>query len=211
MRRILLVAALVAAALGLGTLAPPRAHAQAPEMLVWHRGDVRRCARADSLFGRLWRSHASLVRVGYTGRSDTTAIGTPVRTVSWETTSSRLVGTEAIARVRGRDAKADSAQIELTLRFLDSLYRAPAQAHVTLQIDDAAPVELSEPQVDYPEGIRASGVPVVVTVLLTPGQSFALARAQQVKGTMGPYPFAYFAWELWDINAIYRATVCGVE
>jgi len=211
MKRIPLLVALAAPLLGFPTLSIPRVHAQVHETVVWRNGDVRRCPLADSLFGRLWRSHARMIRVGYSGRSDTTAVGTPVRTVSWETTSSRLVGTEAVIRVRGREAKADSARIELTLRFLDSIYRAPAQAHVVLVLDDSLRTELEEPQVDYPEGVQAHGVPVVVTVLLTPTQSFAVARAQQVKGTMGPYPFELFGWELWDINAIYRATVCGVE
>ncbi len=211
MKPIVLVSAFLGLQLGSATVRPPALYGQNHERVAWREGHVGRCARADSLFGRLWRSNARLVRTGYAQRGDSTVIGTMVRTTSWETTSSRLVGTEAAIRVAGRNAKADSARIELTLRFLDTLYRSPAQAHVTLQADDSPVWELEEPQVDYPEGIQTKGVPVVVTVLLNPAQSFAVAHANQVKGTMGPYEWYLFRWELWDINAIYRATVCGLE
>ncbi len=210
MKPIVPLAAFLGLQLGSAAVRPPSLHGQTHEQVVWRQAHVSRCAKADTLFGRQWRSNARLIRVGYDQKGDTTAIGTMVRTGSWETTSSRLVGTEAVIRVPGREVKADSARIEWTLRFLDTLYRSPAQAHIKLQVD-GSPMELEEPQVDYPEGVPARGVPVVVTVLLTPSQSFALAHAGEVKGTMGPYDFDLFRWELWDLNAIYRATVCGID
>ena len=209
MKPVTLIVAL-APILALQAVAASGVRAQMRDQVAWQAGHIRRCAKADTLFGRMWRSHSTVVRVGYSALLDSTAIGAPARTGSWETTSSRLVGTEAIIRVAGRDPKVDSARVEITFRFLDSIYRSPAQATLNLAVDDAV-MEIREPQVDYPEGIRARGIPVVVTALFTPAQSFALARARTIKGTMGPFPFELFSWELWDINAIYRATVCGVE
>lgn len=211
MRPIALLSALAVLQLGSLTLGPVGLRGQVREPPPWRLVHVARCARADTLFGRMWRSHSVRVRAGYESKTDSTWIATPVRTASWETTSSNLVGTEAAIRVPGREPKSDSARVELTLRFLDTLYRSPAQARVALQLDDSVHLDLAEPTVDYPEGVKARGVPIVVTVMLTPAQSFALARANGLKGTMGPYPFELYAFELWDINAIYRATVCGLE
>ncbi len=172
-------------------------------------GSVRPCPRADSLFGRLWRSHQSVVRLLYSPQRDTTTIVTPDRKVSWQRAgSTRLVGTEAQIRFAGREPVLD-ARIELYLRFIDSIYRAPNQARLTLQIDDTGHVEIEEPQVDYPMVANVTGSPIVVSVLLTPEQSLALARASKVSGTMGPYPFRLYDWELWDINSLYRASFCG--
>ncbi len=211
MKPFVLASALIALQLGSATVRAPGLLGQSHEPVPWRQAHVARCARADTLFGRMWRSHSRTIRTGYAQRGDSTAIATMVRTASWETTSSNLVGTEAAIRVPGRSAKVDSAQLELTLRFIDTLFRAPAQAHVALLVDDSVHLDLAEPQVDYPDDVKVHGVPVVVTVLLTPSQSFAVARANKVSGTMGPYPWELYAFELWDINAIYRATVCGLE
>lgn len=197
--------------LGSLALAPPGARAQTSGAVQWKVGHVRRCARADTLFGRLWRSHATVIRVGYSRSRDTTEIRTPVRTVSWATTSSHLVGTQAVIRVAGRNPKTDSARLEITMRFVDSIYRSPAQATVDMQIDDSVHLQLPATTVDYAMGTLQEGVPVIVTVRLTPEQSFELARGNEVRGSMGGYPFFLYGWELWDINAIYRATVCGLD
>ena len=194
---------LAVAMLPLAAVTPPGLRAQS------RTAHIRQCARLDTLFGRLWRSHPSLVRVRW--RGDTMAVRAPLRTASWETTSSRLVGTDAIALVPGGEARSDTARIELTLRFLDSIYRAPEQAPLELVIDDTLRAQFPTPLVDNPVAVKARGVPLVVKVLLTPAQSFALARAGKVTGTMGPFPFYLFSWELWDVNAAYRATVCGIE
>jgi hypothetical protein len=204
------VAGAVGLCLGVGALAPPSTLAQAPGAVEQRKAHIRRCARADTLFGRLWRSHASLVTYAYAAARDRGEVRPPVRTASWETTSSRLVGTGAVIRFRGRDPKGDSARVELDLRFLDTLYRAPEQATVDLTLDDSVHLVLQNPHVDYPD-VRVRGVPVVVTVVLTPSQSYELARAKKVTGVMGGYPFFLYDWEIWDINAIYRATVCGLE
>lgn len=192
-------------------VAPRSMEAQGNDVVQWREMRVRRCPRADTLFGRFWRSHPSPVTVGYSQRRDTTTLRMHVRTVSWQTTSSRLVGTGAEIRLPGRDAQADSARIALSLRFVDSTYRSPEQAPVDIRIDDSVLVEIREPLVDYPMDTRVSGVALIVTFLLSPEQSRALAGAREVRGTMGPYPFYLFDWELWDLNALYRATVCGVE
>jgi hypothetical protein len=205
------IGGLVAGFLGSEAVAPPPAHGQVREQVVWRTGHIRRCPQADALFGRLWRSHGTTVRLYYSAARDTTSIRPPVRTASWATTSSRLVGTEPVIRVRGRDPRGDSARIEVALRFLDTLYRAPEQATIDLVIDDSVHLSLQDPKVDYPSDVVARGIPLVVTVLLTPRESFELARANKVAGSMGGYPFFFYGWEIWDINAIYRATVCGLD
>lgn len=202
MKTLVLLPVLTVSLMGGQLATPPGLVAQVQTM------HIRNCSRADTLFGRLWRSHPTRVRLAW--RGDTAAISPPVRTVSWATTSSRLVGTEAVALLPRRDMPSDSTRIELNLRFLDSIVRAPEQALLDLQIGDSLRVQVTGPRVDYPM-VKASGIPVVVTAVLTPEQSLALARASKVTGTMGPYPFYLYRWELWDINAIYRATVCGVE
>jgi hypothetical protein len=211
MKPLSLLTALTVALLGGHAAAAPGARAQARDTVQWKVTGVRYCARADSLFGRFWRSHASSVRVGYSRARDVTTVRTPDRKVSWQAGASRLVGTEAIIEVPGRDARTDSARIELYLRFVDSIYRTSEQAHLDLQVDDSTHLDFPQPQVDYPMGARITGVPLVVTVSLTPAQSFALARAREVKGTMGPFAFMFYDWELWDINAVYRGSVCGVS
>jgi hypothetical protein len=195
---------------GLGATASG-AHAQPSGAVQWKVGHVRRCSRADTLFGRLWRSHSTTVRIGYSPSGDSTEIRTPVRTVSWATTSSRLVGTEGVIRVPGRDVKVDSARLEITMRFVDSIYRSAEQAAVDLQIDDSVHYQVPAETVDYAMGALPGGIPVIVTVRLTPEQSFALARGNEVRGSMGGYPFFLYGWELWDLNAIYRVTVCGLD
>lgn len=210
MRPVSLLAAITVPLLGLQAAWPASVQAQVYDTDQWRVSSVRLCPRADSLFGRLYRSHQTRVRVSYSRPRDTTTIRTLVRTGSWETTSSRLVGTEIAVRIPGRERPADSARIELSFRFLDSLYRSPDQARLDLQVDDSAHIVVEEPQIDYPTGVNARGVALVVTVLLTPEQSLALVRAREVRGTMGPYPFFFYSWELWDINAVYRASLCGV-
>ncbi len=180
-----------------------------PALAQWRAASPRPCARSDTLFGRLWRSHQSVVRHFYSSQRDTTTIVTPDRKVSWHRAgSTRLVGTEAQIRFGGRGPELN-ARIELYLRFVDSIYRSASQARLTLQIDDSGRVEIEEPQVDYPMGASVEGTPIVVSVLLTPEQSLALARAREVRGTMGPYEFRLYDWELWDINSVYRASFCG--
>jgi hypothetical protein len=197
--------------LGAQVVGAPRAQAQARDTLQWRVTGVRGCARADTLFGRLWRSHATVVRVAYSRLRDTTVIRTPDRKVSWQPAgTSRLVGSEAAIQIAGQGQRADSARIRLSLRFVDSIYRTPEQAHVDLQADTAH-LAIDNPEVDYAMGARMRGIPLVVTFLLTPEQSLQVARAHEVRGTMGPYPFMLYDWELWDINAIYRASFCGVE
>jgi hypothetical protein len=211
MRPLSLLAALTVPFLALETVQAPGALAQARDTVQWKVTGVRYCSRADSLFGRFWRSHSSSVRTGYSRERDVTTIRTPDRKLSWQMGASRLVGSEAIIQVHGRDARTDSARIELYLRFVDSIYRSAEQAHVDLQVDDSVHMQFVEPQVDYPMGARISGIPLVVTITLTPEQSLALARAREVKGSMGPYSFILYDWEVWDINAVYRGTVCGVS
>ena len=209
MKRVLLLGAVTVPLLAQAVM-PRGAVAQARDT-QWREARVRRCPRADTLFGRFWRSHPSPVRYGYSPQTDTTFIRTVTRTASWQVSSSNLVGSESEIRVIGRNPQVDSAQIALTLRFVDSTYRSPEQAHVDLRIDDTVHVEILEPQVDYPMVAGVRGVPLTVKFLLTAAQSFALARAHEVRGTMGPYPFYLFDWELWDINSVYRTTVCGIE
>ena len=50
-----------------------------------------------------------------------------------------------------------------------------------------------------------------MTVLLTAEQSLTLARAHNLRGTMGPFPFFLYGWEVWDINALFRAGFCGIR
>jgi hypothetical protein len=211
MRPVTLLAALTLTCLGAQAVTPPAARAQAPETVQWRRSGVRRCPRADSLFGRLYRSHRGGVRVGYAKSRDTTMIRTPDRRLSWEMLSSHLVGSEALIRIPGQGQRTDSARILLSLRFVDSIYRTPEQAPLHLQVDDSVHMDIREPQVDYPMGAKIHGIPLVVTVLLTPEQSLALAGAHEVRGTLGPYPFMLYDWELWDINAVYRASFCGID
>ncbi len=189
------------------------ANAQAVDTVRWHVTGVRRCAAADSLFGRFWRSHASAIRASYSRSRDMTTLWNPDRQVGWrQAGSSRLVGSEARIRVSGRQPHTDSARIELTLRFIDTVYRAPEQARLTFQIDDSVHFEIAEPQVDYVTVNGVTGIPLKLMVLLTPEQSLALASLpRSVKGTMGPYSFFLYDWELWDINSVYRGALCGIE
>jgi hypothetical protein len=212
MRSPTLLAALTVPFIGLCTGAPRRARAQV-DTVRWRVTAAIRCSQADSLFGRYWRSHASSIRVGYSRRRDVTTLKTPDRHVSWQQSgSSRLVGTEAVIRVPGQQARLDSARIELTMRFIDSTYRSPAQANLTFVIDDSVRIEIPEPEVEYVTGPQVRGIGLLLTVPLTPEQSRALARLpRQVTGTMGPIPFFLYDWELWDLNSVYRGSVCGVE
>jgi hypothetical protein len=189
-----------------------------PNARAQGRGDmaqvmhVRRCSRADTLFGRLWRSHPSIVRVSYSARSDSTTIKSRYRNYAWQPGTSRLVATESEIDLPGRLQPADSARLALHLSFVDSLYRSPEQARLELRYGDTARMEFPAPQVDYPMDVKTSGTPLIVTVLLTPEQSLALARVPgDVEGTMGPFPFILYSFELWEANAVYRASVCGVE
>jgi len=43
---------------------------------------------------------------------------------------------------------ADSARIELSLSFLDSLFRSPEQARFDILLDDSVRLELPDPAVD---------------------------------------------------------------
>ncbi|NJD20601.1 MAG: hypothetical protein FIA95_15125 [Gemmatimonadetes bacterium] len=193
-------------------LAPEAADAQAGGAVAWRVRGVKPCPRADSLFGRLYRSHTVGVRTQYSPGRDSTEVRTRLRTGSWETSSSsRLVGTEAGILVPGQRGLIDSVRIEFSLRFVDSLFRAPEQVALVLLVDDSARMEGCEPRVDYAMAPNVRGVPLVVTVLLTPTLSLALARAHEVKGTMGPFPFMLYGWEVWDINAVYRAGICGID
>ena len=210
MKLVSLLAAL--AAPWLWSQAVPLARAQAPsDAAQWRVSSVRYCPQADSLFGRMWRSHASGVRVAYSRAQNVTLIRTPDRRESWQTTASRLVGTEALIRVPGQGGRTDSGRVELVLRFVDSIYRTAEQAHLQLRIDDSVSVDVPEPAVDYPMGAKISGIPLAVTASLTPEQSLALARAHEVKGTMGPFPFIFYDWEIWDINSVYRGSRCGIS
>jgi hypothetical protein len=209
MRPVSLLAAFTLPLLGLQAVMPPSVQAQARGAAQWRVMTVRRCARADTLFGRLWRSHSSIVRVGYSPGRDTTTIRTPDRNLSWEPGSSRLVKTESAVQIPGQLRPADSARIELSLSFVDSIFRTPEQAHLDLQLDDSVRIEIQEPQVEYAMVVSTRGVPLIVTALLSPEQSLALAGAHEVRGTMGPFPFFLRDWELWEINAIYRGSFCG--
>jgi hypothetical protein len=210
MRAPFLLAAIAAPLLAVQVITFPSARAQAGG--PWREGHVRRCSRADTLFGRLWRSHGSLVRVSYSPQHDSTTIKSRYRNYSWEPGATRLVATESEIEIPGQMRPADSARIMLHLSFADTLYRSSEQAHLELQLGDSARMDFEAPQVDYPMGIKTSGTPLVVTVLLTPEQSLALARVPgDVKGTMGPFPFILYSFELWEANAVYRASVCGLE
>ncbi len=214
MKTVSLVAAAAVLLVGGEGIMPLGVGAQVPPSALWQVRAVRRpCPRADSLFGRFWRSHASAIRVRYSTQEDSTTLRTPDRQVSWQQAgSSHLVGTEAVIRLPGQQPRSDSARIKMAFRFVDSIYRSAEQAHITLLIDDAAPTELPEPEVDYVAGPNPRDVRLVVTVLMTPEQSLALARLpRSVKGKMGPYDFFLYDWELWDINSIYRASFCGIE
>lgn len=211
MRPISLLAVSTFAFLGAQAALPPSGRAQARAPVQWRVTAARFCVKADSVFGTLWRSHPSTVRVGYSRDRDTVILHTPVRSTSWEAGGSRLVNTEAVIRAAGSLPMADSARIELSLSFLDSLFRSPEQAHLDIQLDDSVRLELPEPTVDYPLGRTAHGVPIVVTVQLTAAQSLALARARNLRGAMGPFPFFLYGWEVWDINALYRASFCGIR
>lgn len=211
MRPVSLLAALTVAALGTEAVVPPGAHAQSPEPVVWRIMSARRCARADTLFGRYWRSHASIIRVFYSQRRDTTTIRNPDRRLMWEPGATRLVRVETAIRIPGRMQTMDSARIELSLSFADSLYRTSEQAALDLVIDDTAHIRIEAPQVDYPVVTARRGIPLVVTTLLTAEQSFLLARARWLTGSMGPFPFSFKDWELWEVNAIYRASFCGID
>lgn len=189
-----------------------------PNARAQGRGDmaqvmhVRRCPRADTLFGRLWRSHSSIVRVSYAARRDTTAIRSRYRNYSWEPGATRLVATESEIELPGRLQPADSARLVLHLSFADSIYRSADQAPLELEAGDSVRWEFPQPQVDYPMDVKTSGVPLIVTVALDPAQSLALARVPgNVRGTMGPFPFILYSFELWEANAVYRAAICGVE
>jgi hypothetical protein len=210
MRPLPLLAALTLTLVGPQAVGARRAQAQARQTMEWRATGALGCARADTLFGRLWRSHSSRVRVAYLSDRDSTMIRTADRRVSWEPVGSRLVGSEAAIEIAGRGQLTDSARVRLSLRFVDSIYRAPEQARVDLQVDSMQ-MQIENPEVDYAMGAKVSGIPLVVTVLLTPSQSLALARAREVSGTMGPYPFTLYDWEVWDIAAIYRASFCGVR
>jgi hypothetical protein len=136
MRPASLLAALTVAALGTEAVVPPGAHAQSPEPVVWRIMSARRCARSDTLFGRYWRSHASIIRVFYSQRRDTTTIRTPDRGLMWEPGATHLVRVETAIRIPGRERTVDSARIELSLSFADSIYRTPEQAALDLLIDE---------------------------------------------------------------------------
>jgi hypothetical protein len=206
-----LLAVSTVALLGTQAALPPSGRAQARDPVQWRVTTARYCQKADSVFGTLWRSHPSSVRVGYSRNRDTVILHTPVRATSWEAGGSRLVNTEAVIRAAGSLPMADSARIELSLSFLDSLFRSPEQARFDILLDDSVRLELPDPAVDYPLGRTARGVPLVVTVLLTAEQSLTLARAHNLRGTMGPFPFFLYGWEVWDINALYRASFCGIR
>lgn len=213
MKTAYVLAAVAISLIGTQAAAPFEARAQPVDTVRWQVMGVRRCPRADSLFGRYWRSHASSIRAWYSRRRDETTLRTPDRKVSWQKVGpSRLVGTEAFIRVSGRNQTTDSGRIELAMHFVDSIYRSSAQATLDLQIGDTTHLEIRDPQVDYVTGPNVNGIPVIVTYLLTPAQSLAPAGLpREVKGTMGPYPFILYDWELWDINSIYRGSFCGVE
>jgi hypothetical protein len=211
MKPLSLLAAFTIPLLGVQAGMPSSVRAQAPDTVQWRVMGVHWCARADTLFGRQWRSHASIIRVSYSRRRDTTTITTPHRNLSWQQGSSRLKASESAIRLPGQLRPADSARIQLSLGFVDSIYRTPEQAQLDLFFDDSVHFQIQEPHIDYVMGVKSPGIPLVVTALLTPEQSLALARAHTVRGTMGPIPFVLFDWELWEINAIYRGSFCGVE
>jgi hypothetical protein len=206
-----LIAAVTTALIGTLAAVGTRAQAQARDTAQYRVMGARRCPKADSLFGRLWRSHASIIRVRYSPNRDTTIIRTPHRSLSWQPGATRLVVSESVIQIPGELRPADSARIELHLGFVDSVYRTPDQARLILQIDDSVQVEVPDPRVDFVMGVKTRGIPLVVTALLTPAQSLALARGHEVKGIMGPFPFSLYSWEMWEINAIYRGSSCGIE
>ena len=211
MRPIAPIAAATAALLTALAAAPPAAGAQGSEVVRWRVMSARRRARADTLFGRFWRSHASIIRVFYSERTNTTSLRTPDRGLSWEPGSTRLVRVEPVIRIAGRHQTVDSAELELTLSFADSIYRTPGQAALELVINDTLHMPWAEPQVDYPMATARRGIPLIVTVTLTRDQSLALAGARWLTGTTGPFPFSLKNWKLWEIKAIYRASFCGIE
>ncbi len=190
---------------------PPAARAQAPEVVQWRIMSAKRCARSDTLFGRYWRSHASIVRVFYSQRTDTTSIRTPDRGLMWEPGATRLVRVEPVIRIPGRMRTVDSAEIELSLSFADSIFRTAEQAALELVLNDTLHMRWEVPKVEYPMVTARRGIPLVVTVMLTKQQSLALAAARWVTGTMGPFPFSLKDWEIWEVNAVYRASFCGIE
>ena len=211
MRPFTLLAAFVVPLLGTPCAIPRAAHAQSAGAEEWRLMGVHRCPRADTLFGRQYRSHASVIRARYEAKTDSTAIRTPHRNLSWKAGSTRLKATEATIWLAGRFRTADSARVALTLGFVDSIYRSPDQATLTFTLDDTLHFEVLNPDVNELTGVQADGVPILVTAVLSPDQSLALAKAHDVKGTMGPFTFTLFEWELWEINAIYRGSFCGLE
>ena len=211
MRPFTLLAAFVVPLLGTPCALPGAAHAQSSGAEEWRLMGVHRCPRADTLFGRQYRSHASVIRARYEAKTDSTAIRTPHRNLSWKAGSTRLKATEATIWLAGRFRTADSARVVLTLGFVDSIYRSPDQATLTFTLDDTLHFEVLNPDVNYVTGVQSDGVPILVTAVLSPDQSLALAGARDAKGTMGPFAFTLFDWELWEINAIYRGSFCGVE
>ena len=193
----------------LGTSSPLAAQGARPAPLLWRVGHIVRCARADTMFGYHWRSHNTVLRIALMG--DSMLLRTQDRRLPWRRSGSgRLVGTEGLIRLAGHEARSPSPAIEVSIKLLDEIFRASEQARVELIIDTLHAV-FEQPTVAYPNIASTDGIPIVVSFALDPVQSLALASAHEVRGTVGPHEFFLYDWELWDLNALYRATVCGLE
>jgi len=158
----------------------------------------------------MWRSKGDRVAVTYWKQSQRTDISAPVRTLSWQTGSSRVVGTRVEVSLPGPPGPADSATLLLTIRLVDSVPRLPEELQTVAVLDKTDTLRLPVPTVLPELGARVEGHPLHLIYALPDTTFRALAGAGSVTGTIGPHKFYLLDWEIHDINTLYRAVRCGV-
>lgn len=185
--------------------------AQDPTPLVLRPRTVRSCREAESLFGRMWRSQVSRIPAYYDRPSNQTILTTPLRSVSWQIGSSRVAGMDLRTQLPGKGVPGTPLSITLSLRLVDTVLRTGSELPVSLMLNDTLPFELHDPDVAAVANVGASGVPQYVSYSLTPEELRTFAGAKKAEGTIGPHRFFFYDWELLDLNAVYRAMLCGVD
>jgi hypothetical protein len=190
----------------LALLAPPLSAQLRSE---WSEPGMRTCPAADSAIGKMRKIGRPRVRLLYLPDNDASVVVTHLRSTSWVVGKSRVVGMEGRIAVPGRPP-AEKLAFEFALMLLDSVQRAPSELPLMLVLNRKDTLRVTDPQVrPYQDQPKLSGVPLIVRFGLTIDETRRLAAAEEAAGMLGPHPFFLYAWELVDLQAVYRVARCG--
>jgi hypothetical protein len=166
------------------------------------------CPLADSLIGRPWLTKGLLVEAGYDINTGGTVLSVPIRAAKPPVGSTHLAGFYTIVALPpGQPFRLPDA--DLWLPIVDSVYADSDTRAVTLTVDDTMSWDLGFPRIDEVPKVHAAGIMRNVMVHLDADRFRMLARAQRVRGAVGPFAFQLYDWEIHDVNTVYRASLCG--